>query len=58
MTTEAKVRIKWRHNRTHELRLGHTVIEFPPFGSQLVPAWVIEHDEFKNQAQDFVVERV
>ena len=54
-TTEAKVELTWRHNRTHELRLGHTVIEFSPNQTKTVPLWVLEHGEFKNQSIDFVV---
>ena len=57
-THEDVVRITWRWNRSHELRVDHTVIAFSPHGSQVVPLWVIQHAEFKNQADDFVVEEV
>ena len=57
-TTEDKVRVTWRWNRTHELRIGQMLIEFAPHGSQLLPRWVIDHEEFVNQKQDFVVEEV
>jgi len=55
-TTEEKVRLTWRHDRTHELRLGHTVIVFAPHGTQVVPRWVIDHAEFINQRMDFVIQ--
>jgi len=55
-TTEAKVRLTWRWNRSHELRLDHTVIEFTPHQTKTVPRWVITHPEFLNQQQDFTVQ--
>ena len=53
-----RYRVTWRWNRTHELRLGQSLIAFAPHGSQLLDENQVGHAEFQNQIGDFVVEEV
>lgn len=55
---ERRFVIRFQQNRSFELHIGTTVYAFAPNGTQEVPAWVVEHPDFKQVAGMFGVTEV
>ena len=55
---ERRFVIRFQQNRSFELHVGGTVFLFAPNGTQEVPAWVVEHPDFKQVAGMFGVTEV
>lgn len=55
---EVDYRLVFKHNRSYELHVWQSVFRFEPMGSLVVPEWVINHPDFKQQADKFIVKEV
>ncbi len=47
--------VKFRENRFFELYVGRERYEFAPFGENILPEQVVEHDDFKQMRDLFCV---
>lgn len=47
-------RLVFKKNRSHDLHVGGSVYHFDPHEEKEVPASVLSHEDFKNQAADFI----
>lgn len=55
---EREFSVSFRQNRSYELYVGRTVVEFGPNGRQVLPESIIEHPDFKQVSGMFSVQEV